>query len=179
MANNRKPRKAYRPKRKNNAAHIVAMTGAAWLTEDSIEPRCRKLEDAVSHCSQARGSIAHWRILFDAVNLLQALIELKVCTGDVAPIQELIETVLDRTAETGSSALHHHERQQLAELVDVHREVISQVTFAQLFRAQERVAETTRRALASGGREQGVRVIDPKKLAQHINSGVSAPGRTT
>ena len=178
MANNRKPRKTYRPKLKNPDAHIVAMTGAAWLTEDSIEPRCQQLEDAVTHCSQARGSIAHWHILFDAVNLLQALIELKVCAGDVAPMQELIETVLDRTADTGSSALHHHERQQLAELVDVHREVISQVTFAQLLRAKERVTETTRRALASGGREQGVLVVDPGELPQHV-AIVSAPGRTT
>lgn len=150
MGTNKKPRKAYRPRVINRAAHIITVMGVAWLDDAEIAHRTRIVNAAVDACCRGAGEPTHWRALFDAVNILDALGELGIAsvTG-VHAVMSTIEAIMDRRRDTGSPALNADERQALRELGDAYLGALPHLTNADLMRAEELVAVTIKRALAA------------------------------
>jgi DNA-binding GntR family transcriptional regulator len=164
MANNKKPRKAYRPRGVNPSAHMVALMGVAWLDQPEIDYRTKVLTEAVEAATQGRAEQGHWRNVFDAANILDALLQLRIASGaGIGALQDLMDTVMERKSKTGSSALKHEERQILQDLLDTYTEVLPNLTNHDLMRAEELVAETVRRALA-GASIPGVSVVRAEAL---------------
>jgi len=157
MGQTKKPRKAYRPRVINRAAHIITVMGVAWLDDGEIQHRARIINAAVDACCQGAGEPKHWRALFDAVNILDALGELGIASvAGVHAVMSTIEAVMDRRRDTGSPALKAEERQALRDLGDAYLGALPHLTNQDLMRAEELVAETIRRAMA--GSHEGVHV---------------------
>ena len=66
MGQTKKPRKAYRPRVINRAAHIITVMGVAWLDDGEIQHRARIINAAVDACCQGAGEPKHWRALFES-----------------------------------------------------------------------------------------------------------------
>lgn len=149
MGQTKKPRKAYRPRVINRAAHIITVMCVAWLNDAEIQHRTRIINAAVDACCRGAGEPTHWRALFDAVNILDALGELGIASVDgVHAVMSTIEAIMDRRRDTGSPALKAEERQALRDLGDAYLGALPHLTNADLMRAEELVAVTIRRALA-------------------------------
>ena len=67
-------RKAYRPRPVNPEAHLVAIMGVAWLSRDDQTLWALAIDDAVRAVARGQASQAHWREIFDAVNLVEQLV---------------------------------------------------------------------------------------------------------
>jgi hypothetical protein len=164
MASNKKPRKAYRPKPVNHHAHLVAMAGATFVDSGEISRRGANLSASVDAACQGRGTKDHWRTIFDAVNTLEAMIELKLAAGaGVDHVMFMMDDVLTRSEKTGSAALKHDERDLLRNLARVYSECLIQLTNAELYRVETHVSTTIRQALR-GKPKTGHRVIDANAL---------------
>lgn len=149
MGRPKKPRKAYRPRTINRAAHLITVMGVAWLDDAEIQHRTRIINAAVDACCRGAGEPKHWRAMFDAVNILDALGELGIASvAGVHAVMSTIESIMDRRRDTGSPALKAEERQALRDLGDAYLGALPHLTNADLMRAEELVAVTIRRALA-------------------------------
>ena len=149
MAQSKKPRKAYRPRAVNRTAHVTAMLGAAWLDDAEIKHRTGLLRAAVDAACQGAGTPEHWKVIFDCVNLIDAMGQLRLATvTGIHDIMRVIEIALDRRKATGTGALKADERQALRDLCDAFCAAIPHLTNGDLMRSEELVAATVRRALA-------------------------------
>lgn len=165
MAKSKAPRKPYRPKPINAYSHLMAITSAAWVDMPTVQSKIAALEDAIEHACQAKALREHWRLIFDAVNTLEALIELKITTGSgVKPIMDLMDDVLARIKDTGHTGLLDEEQQLLRQLASTYAEVLPNITCSELDRAESRVCETIRRVLAQKGVSTSVKVIDSEDM---------------
>lgn len=159
MGQTKKPRKAYRPRVINRAAHIITVMGVAWLDDAEIAHRTRIVNAAVDACCRGAGEPKHWRAMFDAVNILDALGELGIASvAGVHAVMSTIESIMDRCRDTGSPALKAEERQALRDLGDAYLGALPHLTNADLMRAEELVAVTIRRALAGSDKRIEVAV---------------------
>jgi len=159
MGQTKKPRKAYRPRVINRAAHIITVMGVAWLDDAEIAHRTRIINEAVDACCRGAGEPKHWRAMFDAVNILDALGELGIASvAGVHAVMSTIEAIMDRRRDTGSPALKAEERQALRDLGDAYLGALPHLTNADLMRAEELVAVTIRRALAGSDKRIEVAV---------------------
>lgn len=159
------PRKPYHPKPIHAAPHLLAIYGAAWVDAPTVRSKIAALEDAVEHACQAKALHEHWRVIFDAVNTLEAMIELKIATGaGVQPIMYLMDDVLDRIKNTGHTGLLDDEQKLLRELASTYARVLPYVTCSELDRAESRVCETISRVLADKGVNSPVKVIKSEDM---------------
>lgn len=72
MAGNRKPRKAYRPKPANAAAHVQAMNAVTLLTPEEREKCAGAPERALqSFCDGVEPAFS-WDVMADALNVAEA-----------------------------------------------------------------------------------------------------------
>jgi hypothetical protein len=154
--------KAYRPRGVNPTAHLVAMMGVSWLSRDDQTLWALAIDDAVRAVAQGQASQAHWREIFDAVNLVEELVRMRKAQdphGLVQVAQDACEAILDRQRATGVRAARASELAALHELRAGWVELMSGITQAERFAAGEAVAHRVRRALAGG--EPGARVVHP------------------
>lgn len=165
MPRNARPRKRYRPGRVNPLAMESALMGVCRL---HIDDRLRWQQDLCdSITAVARGTAAqdHWRLLFDAVNLVEELVRMRIAAdpgGVVQDAQDAIVTVLDRQRDTGTRAVRAAELAALRTLADGWAELMDGITHSQRYDALERVAARLARvqAQANAGRSTpGVRVV--------------------
>jgi hypothetical protein len=154
--------KAYRPRGVNPTAHLVAMMGVSWLSRDDQTLWALAIDDAVRAVAQGQASQAHWREIFDAVNLVEELVRMRKAQdphGLVQAAQDACEAILDRQRATGVRAARASELAALHELRAGWVELMSGITQAERFAAGEAVQHRVRRALAGG--EPGARVVHP------------------
>jgi hypothetical protein len=154
--------KAYRPRGVNPTAHLVAMMGVSWLSRDDQTLWALAIDDAVRAVARGQASQAHWREIFDAVNLVEELVRMRKAQdphGLVQAAQDACEAILDRQRATGVRAARASELAALHELRAGWVELMSGITQAERFAAGEAVAHRVRRALAGG--EPGARVVHP------------------
>jgi uncharacterized protein (UPF0147 family) len=155
-------RSRYRPRGVNPTAHLVAIQGVSWLSRDDQTLWALAIDDAVRAVARGQASQAHWREIFDAVNLVEQLVIMRKAQdphGLVQAAQDACEAILDRQRATGVRAAHASELAALHELRAGWVELMSGITQAERFAAGEAVAHTVRRALAGG--EPGARVVHP------------------
>jgi hypothetical protein len=154
--------KAYRPRGVNPTAHLVAIMGVSWLSRDDQTLWALAIDDAVRAVARGQASQAHWREIFDAVNLVEQLVIMRKAQdphGLVQDAQDACEAILDRQRATGVRAARASELAALHELRAGWVELMSGITQAERFAAGEAVAHRVRRALAGG--EPGARVVHP------------------
>jgi len=155
-------RSKYRPRGVNPTAHLVAMMGVSWLSRDDQTLWALAIDDAVRAVARGQASQAHWREIFDAVNLVEQLVIMRKAQdphGLVQAAQDACEAILDRQRATGVRAARASELAALHELRAGWVELMSGITQAERFAAGEAVQHRVRRALAGG--EPGARVVHP------------------
>ena len=155
-------RSKYRPRGVNPSAHLVAMMGVSWLSQDDQVKWALAIDDAVRAVARGQASQAHWREIFDAVNLVEQLVIMRKAQdphGLVQAAQDACEAILDRQRATGVRAARASELAALHEVRAGWVELMSGITQAERFQAGEAVAHRVRRALAGG--EPKARVVHP------------------
>jgi hypothetical protein len=155
-------RSKYRPRGVNPTAHLVAIMGVAWLSRDDQTLWALAIDDAVRAVARGQASQAHWREIFDAVNLVEELVRMRKAHDPgriVQAAQDACEAILDRQRATGVRAARASELAALHELRAGWVELMSGITQAERFAAGEAVQHRVRRALAGG--EPGARVVHP------------------
>lgn len=155
-------RSKYRPRGVNPTAHLVAIMGVSWLSRDDQTLWALAIDDAVRAVARGQASQAHWREIFDAVNLVEQLVIMRKAHDPgriVQAAQDACEAILDRQRATGVRAARASELAALHELRAGWVELMSGITQAERFAAGEAVQHRVRRALAGG--EPGARVVHP------------------
>jgi hypothetical protein len=155
-------RSKYRPRGINPTAHLVAIQGVAWLSRDDQTLWALTIDDAVRAVARGQASQAHWREIFDAVNLVEELVRMRKAHDPgriVQAAQDACEAILDRQRATGVRAARASELAALHALRAGWVELMSGITQAERFAAGEAVQHRVRRALAGG--EPGARVVHP------------------
>jgi hypothetical protein len=155
-------RSKYRPRGVNPTAHLVAIMGVSWLSRDDQTLWALAIDDAVRAVARGQASQAHWREIFDAVNLVEELVRMRKAHDPgriVQAAQDACEAILDRQRATGVRAARASELAALHALRAGWVELMSGITQAERFQAGEAVAHRVRRALAGG--EPGARVVHP------------------
>lgn len=155
-------RSAYRPKGVNPQAHLLAMMGAACLSRDDVLIRASRLRLAVDQACIGQATAADWRLIFDAVNMAEELIRMKLCAGRevVEGLQEAIEAIHNRQRATGTRALHQAERATLLNFAADYAGILSGVTQQQYMLAQRGVEDRIRRILSGERIPASVRVVE-------------------
>jgi hypothetical protein len=155
-------RSKYRPRGVNPTAHLVAIMGVSWLSRDDQTLWALAIDDAVRAVARGQASQAHWREIFDAVNLVEELVRMRKAHDPgriVQAAQDACEAILDRQRATGVRAARASELAALHALRAGWVELMSGITQAERFQAGEAVAHRVRPALAGG--EPGARVVHP------------------
>lgn len=155
-------RSSYRPKGVNPIAHLMAMMGAAALSRDDVLRRAMRLRLAVDEACIGRATPDDWRQVFDAVNMAEQLIRMKLCAGRevVEGLQETIEAIHDRQRTTGTKALHQAERAMLQSFAVDYADILGGVTQQQYMLAQRGVEDRIRRILSGERIPASVRVVE-------------------
>ncbi|MFO0255153.1 MAG: hypothetical protein ACK52V_13640 [Betaproteobacteria bacterium] len=155
-------RSKYRPRGINPRAHLVAMMGVSWLSQDDQVKWALAIDDAVRAVARGQASQAQWREIFDAVNLVEQLVIMRKAHAPgriVQAAQDACVAILDRQRETGVRAARASELAALHELRAGWVELMSGITQAERFAAGEAVQHRVRRALA--GAEPAARLVQP------------------
>ena len=155
-------RSSYKPRPVNPSAHIVAMLGAGRLSVTDTIKRAQNLHDAIERASRAEASQDDWRLIFDAINIIEQLCRMRVLEGlDVLEgLQETVVSIMDRAKKTGTKALRASELAALREFRADYATVLRGVTQQQYFRAQAAVEDRIRRVLSGERIPASVRVVE-------------------
>ncbi len=155
-------RSKYRPKPVNPTAHLVALMGVAWLSQDDQTAWALQIDAAVTAVARGKATEADWRCIFDSVNLVEELVRMRLASdpaGLVQTAQDACVAILDRQRGQGTRAVRAGELAALQELRAAWVSLMSGITQAERFRAGEAVEKRTRQALAGG--LPGAKVIQP------------------
>lgn len=155
-------RSSYRPKGVNPTAHLMAMMGAACLSTSDVLIRAERVRLAIDQACIGQATPTDWRQVFDAVNMAEQLIRMKVAAGRevVEGLQETIEAIHDRQRATGTRALHQAERDMLKDFAADYAAILSGVTQQQYMNAQRGVEERVRRILCGERIPANVRIVE-------------------
>ena len=142
-------RSSYKPKGVNPLAYKLAMQGAACLSVEDAAIRASRVRLAVEDASKGTATVTQWRDIFDAVNMAEAWLRLRVADGldVIEAMQSTVETVMDRQKDTGTKALYPHELAALRDFAADYAEILKGVTHQEYFKAQQMVENRTRRIL--------------------------------
>lgn len=123
-------------------AHIMAMQGVAKLSVDDVLRFVFPVDIAVKNARDGTIDKQGWQSIFDAINMLEALIRMRVAHDEDQMIydwQQAIIEILNRTRETGVKALEPEEVEMLMELRAVYADVLAGITHSQYYNALETV----------------------------------------
>lgn len=144
-------KKKYKPRPINPLAYKVAMQGAAKLTVDDVLRFVLPVDVAVNNARKGEIDKQGWQSIFNAINMLEAFIRMKVAfdkDGAIEHLQQTIITILDRTKQRGTKALYAEEISVLMDLRAMYAEVLAAVTHSQFFDAEEIVQKRLSRVMS-------------------------------
>lgn len=155
-------RSKYTPKPVNPLAYLVAIDGTKPLPIADQIKRASALREAVDKVCQGRATIPDWRFVFDAINMAEQWIRMKLAQGinEIECLQDMVENIMDRQKNTGTKALNLQEREALSAFAANYAELLGQVTMAEYARAQEGVEDRVRRVLAGERMPVSMRVLE-------------------
>lgn len=155
-------RKRYRPKGVSADSWKIAIQGSCLLSKADQDVHVNLLSDAVEKIGKGQGSKEIWQAVFDCMNMLEAFSRMpKVMRNAedyIESMQSVIVGLLDRQKQTGKKALYASELADLRVLVETWRDVLSTVTHAEYFQAEERTHQRLKAILSS--KTPGVRVVE-------------------
>lgn len=155
-------RSKYRPYGVNPTAHLVAIQGVAWLSRDDQTRWALAIDDAVRAVARGRATQAQWGEIFDAVNLVEELVTMRLARdadGLVQSAQDACMAILDRQRASGIRAARASELAALAALRAGWVTLMGGITQSERFAAGEAVKRRVQRALA--GETTEVRMVEP------------------
>ena len=159
-------RSRYRPRPVNPEAHLVAIQGASLLSLDDRARWALTLDAAIQAVRTGTATEADWRTLFDAVNLVEQLVLMRLArdpAGLVQAAQDACTAIIDRQRTSGVRAARAAELGALADMRAAWVTLMDGITHAQRFAADEAVARRVRRALA--GAEPTARLVQALEQA--------------
>jgi hypothetical protein len=145
----------------NPLAYQAALMGACKMTFQDASRRAIGLCLAVDEARQGRQSAAHWREIFDAINITNELVRSRVAqdpAGNIAALEKMAVDIMARFNTSGSAALRFDELRSLREFAADYAALLQGVTMGEYFNACAKVENRTARVL-SGERMQGARVV--------------------
>lgn len=146
-------RSRYRPHGVNPAAHLMAIQGSCLLSLDDRTKWALALDSAVQAVRTGRASQRDWTEIFDAVNIIEQLVTMKLAqdpAGLVEAAQQACVDILDRQRSTGVRAARAAELSALQDLRAAWVELMDSITHHQRFTADQRVRRRVQAALAGG-----------------------------
>lgn len=150
-----KPRKKYRQKQVNPDSWKVAIMGQCILSQYDQDQFAAPVNLAVDNVRKGAASKADWQAIFDVANMLDTFSTMpKVmqnANGYVRALQNVIERILNRQKQTGAKSLYPSELQDLREMVDLWKEVLSLVTMAEYLQCQEKTHDRIVKAIRNQG----------------------------
>lgn len=156
-------RSKYRPRGVNPQAHLMALQGACKLALDDQVLQGQRVALALDVISRGQGTEADWREVFDAVNVAEELVRMRLVPREametILAVQTVVVTILDRQRATGTRALRAAELTALRAFAADWAGLVGEITHQELFRAQMAVAARVRRVLA-GNVHPGERVVE-------------------
>lgn len=155
-------RKRYKPRGVSLASLQIAIQGSCLLSKADQDSRVTLLADAVEKIGKGQGTKEIWQSVFDCMNMLEAFSRMpkvmRNANDYIESMQAVIVGLLDRQKKTGTKALYPSELADLRGLVDTWRDVLSTVTHAEYFQAEERTHQRLKAILSS--KTRGVRVVE-------------------
>lgn len=132
-------RKRYRPKGVSADSWKIAIQGSCLLSKADQYVRVNLLSDAVEKIGKGQGSKEIWQAVFDCINMLEAFSRMPKVMRNADDYIESMQSVI-------------------VGLVETWRDVLSTVTHAEYFQAEERTHQRLRAILSS--KTPGVRVVE-------------------
>jgi len=140
MSKSRKPRHTANPQ-----AFMVALMGVRLLSKPDQQKRTDALNAAVQNAITGQDLRNAWCVIADALNVTEMLLKMpSVAKGGSDYIKKanaLVGSILDRYADKDTTSLYPHEVRALHELSELWQELLSVVTNAELFKAEEQVVK--------------------------------------
>jgi hypothetical protein len=158
-------RSRYRPRNVNPQAHLMAMQGAALLSQADRERWALQLLLALDDVRRGQAGEQAWTEIFNAINVADALVLQRVARdpqGTVRAAQDACVAILERQRTTGTRAAWAGELAALRELQAAWVDLLDGITHSERFAAEELVQRRTASAQA-GGMGAHVVVIEPPK----------------
>jgi len=155
-------RKRYRPRGVSPISWQIAIQGSCLLSKADQDSRVNLLADAIEKIGKGEGTKQIWQAVFDCMNMLEAFSRMpkvmRNANDYIESMQAVIVGLLDRQKQTGTKALYPSELADLRGLVEVWRDLLSTVTHAEYFQAEERTHQRLKAIL--GSKTRGVRVVE-------------------
>lgn len=153
--------KRYKPYGINPTAHLVAIQGASLLSLQDRSAWALQLESAIAGIRTGTATEADWRIIFDAVNLVEQLVLMRLASdadGLVQAAQNACIAITDRQRTTGVRAARATELAALTDLRASFVGLMDGISHSERLAADQAVARRVKAALAGG--MPGARVVE-------------------
>lgn len=155
-------RKRYVPRAVNPMAHLTAILGSRYLSTDDIVQMSLKPVLAVDQIRTGKATQDDWQIMFDACNLLEALVKFNHASdpdGLIESTQDVIATIADRFMLSDSRAVKADELSMLRDFCTAYSQVLGTVTNQEVFEAFDYVRRNVQRVMSEGKRSaSGIRI---------------------
>lgn len=140
MPRSSRPRKRYKPFGVNLQSHIVAMHGAALLSLDDRTTWAVELDAAITDVGRGVATLEQWDAIFAAVALAEQLVRDGVARDTGGVIAAAQQACIDILGRTSSRAVRASELAALRDLQANWVALLDNITHAQKFQAEERIA---------------------------------------
>jgi len=142
---------------------LRAIEGARKLPPADVDRVKRGLEESLLQFGRGIDCQMHLKCMADAINVAEALAELRICSDDtsrgcIQAGQQVLATVLERHAERRTWTLHAQERQALDDALWLHGVQLDHCSLREYEQALQRVRNVARAAL-TGSVGPGVMVL--------------------
>lgn len=138
-----KKRSAYKPRNINPKAHLVALMGVQFMSPMDQMSRVIGLNAAIHNVIRAHQLQEAWCVVVDAVNTIEQLLKMpSVAKGGedyIRHINGAVSAILHRYQIKNTPALYPGEVNTLHELGELWQELLTVVTHAEFFKAEEAV----------------------------------------
>lgn len=143
-------------------AYMMAMQGAAKLTVDDVLRFVFPVDIAVNKAREGNIDKQGWQAIFNAINMLEELVRMRVASDEdnmIDDLQQTVISILDRTRQRGTKALYADEVTVLMDLRAAYADVLAGLTHSQYYDAEASVERRLRRVLGQKP-PKGVHIIE-------------------
>lgn len=164
MAGNKRPRKAYRARPVNAAAHLRAMNAVTTLSPEEIEQGAAAVEKALQSFIDGVEPAFHWAVMVDALSVAEQLSNEGICSDQasrekIARGQKMLERLHSLLSLGGGTRMPEFIRSQLADAIEMHRIQLTLCDYSEYRRAIETVIRRMKAARA-GSVAKGTTILE-------------------
>lgn len=141
---------------------MVTVASVSPLTLDDKLHWQVQINDAITEIARGEAKDSHWRVIFDACNLVKELVAMGIAedpAGIWPAAQNACVAILDRQRDTGVRAVRAGELAALRTLVQAWADLMDGITHQQKFDAEQRVADRVARVLRKKTPASDTRIV--------------------